>query len=64
MLRVLASFPGSSAPEREIEVVHAREPGIFSRVRALKGTYRKVHGHTRDLEQGNERSSEQLTTHI
>ena len=34
----LASFPGSSAPEREIKLVHAEtEPGIFSHMRTIKG---------------------------
>ena len=34
---MLASFPGSSAPEREIELVHAVFSGIFSHVSTAKG---------------------------
>ena len=38
MREVLAPFPGSSAPERKVEFVHAeREPGTFSNVRTHKG---------------------------
>ena len=36
----IASFPGSSAPEREIELVHVERAWYFSHVRTLKG--RKV----------------------
>ena len=33
----LASFPGSSAPEREIELVHAERAWYFSHVSTAKG---------------------------
>ena len=55
----LASFPGSSAPERKIELVHAERAWyFFSHVRTLKGRKaidRKtlnVHGRTLRLRTG------------